>query len=88
MSDKKRVCPYCDGNLLKWQSPPESSWGGEILAVCFNDECPYYVRGWKWMMEKFQQNASYRYCVNLKNGREYPLPVWSKNAHKDFIVHD
>lgn len=88
MSNEKPKCPHCGSRLLLWESPEESSWGGEEMRVCFNDECPYYERGWKWMAEKYQQNASYRYCLSVETGKEYPLPVWSKTAHKEYILED
>jgi len=88
MNSEKPTCPHCGSRLLLWESPRESSWGGNTMRVCFNDECPYYVRGWKWMSEKFQQNASYRYCLDDKSGKEYPLPVWSQTAHRNHIVED
>ncbi len=87
MSDKEKPkCPHCGERLLKWETPPDSSWGIVIKLVCFNDECSYYKRGWKWMEEKFQQKASYRYCINPESGKEQPLPVWSPSALKDRLV--
>ena len=53
-------CPHCGNLLNKWATPAESSWGEGFQCACFNDECSYYVRGWKWMKEKYNVNASYR----------------------------
>ena len=88
MSKKKYECPHCSERLLLWETPPDSTWGNEPRYVCFNDECPYFVRGWKWMEEKYNQKASYRYCLNPLNGKEHPLPVWSDTALKNSIVDD
>ncbi len=81
-----RNCPHCNRPLKKWLCPPESSWEVEHQYVCFNDECPYYIKGWDWMRSKFSQNISYRYRYNPANGEEGPLPVWSKDALKNFII--
>jgi hypothetical protein len=81
-----RNCPHCNQPLKKWLCPPESSWEAEHQYVCFNDECPYYVKGWDWMRSKFNQNISYRYRYNPANGEEGPLPVWSSDALKNFII--
>jgi Ogr/Delta-like zinc finger len=85
---EKRIykCPHCNQELKKWQCPPESSWGVEYLYVCFNDECTYFVNGWEWMKDKFNQRVSYRYRYNPFTGQSGPLPVWSKDALKDYIV--
>jgi len=83
---EKEICPYCHQQMEKWASPAESTWGEGIHYICFNDECPYYVRGWKWMKEKYAVNASYRHHYNPDTGEEGPIPVWSENALKDRIV--
>jgi hypothetical protein len=88
MLDKSNetCCPHCGQALAKWENPDLNSWGGEYQYVCFNDECPYYTRGWAWMREKFNVNASYRYRFNPETGERGPLPVWSKNALRTSIL--
>ena len=86
--DEKTICPYCKKEMLKWASPGESSWGEGIHYVCFNDDCPYYVRGWKWMMDKYKVNASYRHHYNPETGETGPIPVWDKDALRNAIVSD
>jgi hypothetical protein len=87
MNEKdKTICPHCGKPMLKWACPAETSWGEGIHYICFNDECPYYVRGWKWMKEKFAVNASYRHHYNPETGETGPIPVWDENALKNNIV--
>jgi len=85
-NNKVHTCPHCGSKLLKWQPPIEANWGEQPQLVCFNDECPYYINGWKYMLKKYQQHVSYRYRLNPATGIAGPLPVWSAAAHKDRIV--
>jgi hypothetical protein len=83
---EQHKCPYCEQPLKKWQCPPDSSWGVEYQYVCFNDECTYFVNGWDWMKNNYNQKASYRYRFNPDNNESGPLPVWSKDALKGSII--
>lgn len=79
----KYTCPHCDARLLPWRSPDLTSWGGRILYVCFNDDCPYYIEGWDWMWQKYNVKASYRHRLDPETGETGPLSVWSPDALKD-----
>lgn len=87
-NEEKPKCPHCDVEMLKLQNPFGSTWGPGFQWVCFNDECGYYVRGWNWMLEKFNKKASYRHRHNPETGEEGPLPVWSADAHRERIIDD
>jgi len=84
----KTVCPHCGHKMKKWKVPPESTWTNEYHWICFNDDCPYYRKGWKWMEEKYEQRASYRHSYNPETGQTGPIPVWSPNALKSGILEE
>ena len=88
MSDQQTKCPHCEGELNKWMVPDGASWDDEFFLVCFDNDCPYYARGWKWMKEQYNQNASYRYALNPNTGGSLMIPVWNADATRQMIVDD
>lgn len=88
MADTPRDCPHCGSRLKKWRVPEGASWSEEFFYACFNDECPYYKKGWDWMKEQYSQTASYRYAVNPTTGASMMIPVWSDIATREMIVDD
>lgn len=85
---KDTVCPYCNEKMKKWIPHLESGWDMTIQYVCFNDDCPYFIKGWEWMRDKYQQKASYRFRYDPRTGEKGPLPVASLLAHRGGIVED
>jgi hypothetical protein len=82
----EQKCRYCGEQMVRWGPPQQSTWSAEFQYVCFNDDCPYFVRGWAWMLDHFNVTASYRYRFDPATGETGPLPVWSKEALKKGIL--
>ncbi|MEJ2587467.1 MAG: hypothetical protein P8165_07760 [Deltaproteobacteria bacterium] len=81
-------CRHCNEEMKKWAPPADSTWSTSFLWVCFNDDCPYYVRGWDHMMKTQETKASYRHSLNPETGSQGPLPTWSNEAHRDRIIEE
>jgi len=82
----KPLCPHCGNSLSRTAIPVEAAYGTDYFWVCFNDECPYFTRGWTQMWENYNVRASYRFRVNPLTGKEGSLPVWSLEAMKNRII--
>ncbi len=85
---KPPKCPYCGSEMKKWRPPLNSTWTAPFNWVCFNDECPYFVRGWDHIFKTQGVRASYRHMIDADTGVASPLPCWSYDAHKDQIIED
>jgi len=83
-----RICTHCNSRMLKWYTPPDMTWGTPYQYVCFNDDCPYYVRGWEWIKQQYNKEASYRHRYNPFVGESGPVPVWSPRALRGRIMQD
>ena len=81
-------CPHCGNVMQKMEMPSEAGYDSPFMWVCFNDECPYFVRGWNWMLEHYQVKASYRHRLDPATGETGPLPVWSREALRNGIMLD
>jgi SAM-dependent methyltransferase len=84
-------CPYCGEKLRKWavpENPFEVTWDNEFMYICFNDRCPYYVRGWDCMSKEGNQGVSYRLMYNPEKDVCMPIPVPSPVALRESIVDE
>jgi SAM-dependent methyltransferase len=82
-------CPYCGERLRKWAVPNNPfayTWDNDFMYICFNDECPYFVRGWDVMYREGNRGVTYRLMYNPEKGSCMPVPVPTPNALKEGII--
>lgn len=84
------ACPHCGHKMNKWVPPnsPFSTWDCEYLYICFNDECPYVVRGWGVMGDQGNRGMSYRMVYDPKRDGCFTIPIVSLHALREGIVDD
>ncbi len=87
---ESKACPYCAERLSKWEVPqtPFTEWDQEHMYICFNDRCPYLLRGWRAMAEQGNSGFSYRLMFNPGNRRCLPMPVPNLKALRENIVDE
>jgi len=85
----RSICPHCGDRLKKWEVPqtPFTEWPSEYQYVCFNDECPYFLRGWETMTRQGNP-GSYRYMYDPTTKMGYSIPVLDKNSLKAGICRE
>jgi SAM-dependent methyltransferase len=86
---KTLQCPYCGEKMRKWAVPDNpfaNTWTNEFMYICFNDACPYFVRGWDSMFKQGNRGASYRLMYNPEKDTCGPVPVPSPRALKEGII--
>jgi SAM-dependent methyltransferase len=82
-------CPHCGEKMLKWavpDNPFEVTWDNEFMYICFNDACPYYVRGWDFMYRDGNRGCSYRLMYNPEKDCCMPIPVPTPKALRESII--
>jgi len=93
LAQEKPQCPHCNTEMSLWEVPPFSfsdglGWGTPYLFVCFNDECPLYVRGWDNIQENYAFNASYR-CMCYPGKKNFEcIPVFSPMGGTGQIIDE
>ncbi len=80
-------CPHCGSEMDPIRTPLESSWGGELHKICFNDDCPYFTNSWNTLENQGIKQTGYR-CRMDPRGSWGPAPVWSADALKDLVVKE
>jgi SAM-dependent methyltransferase len=81
-------CPYCEELLVKFEVPlsPFCEWASEYMYICFNNDCPYLIRGWDVMAEQGNPGFSYRLMYNPDLNRCMPVPLPSTRAERTTLV--
>ncbi len=93
LSQKRPACPHCGLEMKLWEVPPVAfsdglGWGTPYLYLCFNDDCPLYVQGWKNMEENYGHTSSYR-CLCYPGTETFEcMPVFSSVGGSGQIVDD
>jgi SAM-dependent methyltransferase len=85
---KTLCCPHCGERMKKWEVPnsPFTQWDSEFMYICFNDACPYLVRGWDVMERQGNGGCSYRQVYDPDRDCLMPIPVHSLRMMRDGIV--
>jgi SAM-dependent methyltransferase len=83
-------CPYCGDKMKKWAVPqgPFTEWDNEFMFICFNDTCPYLIRGWEVMAGQGNRGISYRCMFYPEKEVVMPVPIFSLQALRESIVED
>ncbi len=82
------LCPYCAVRMKKWAVPqsPFTEWDVPFMFLCFNDACPYLVRGWRAMERQGNRGVSYRAMYNPWRDYFTPIPVPNLMALREGII--
>ena len=83
-------CPHCDKKMLKWavpENPFACTWDNDFMYICFNDACPYYVRGWEFLATQ-GNSGSYRLMYHPEKDICLPVPVPTPKALRESIVEE
>lgn len=85
---KSLCCPHCGERMRKWavpENPFVCTWDNDFMYICFNDDCPYYIRGWEFMAGQ-GNTGSYRLMYNPERDTCQPVPVPSPKALREGII--
>jgi ribosomal protein L37AE/L43A len=93
LSRKKPLCPHCGKEMSIWEVPPFSfsdglGWGEPYLFVCFNNDCPVYLKGWDDIMDNYAHKATVR-CMCYPSTQQFEyMPVFSTIGGTGQIIDD
>jgi SAM-dependent methyltransferase len=83
-------CPYCSSGLKKWSVPqtPFTEWDSDYLYVCFDDSCPFLMRGFDSMVRQGNLGFSHRFMYHPHRDRCGTIPVQGLGTLRSGIVGD
>lgn len=89
----QRDCLHCGQPMKKWAASQNDFGDGmgfctDVMLVCFNDECPIYVKGWNSLFNSVRRIGSVRYFYNPDDGDQGVLPVAHRDALRGDIIAD
>jgi SAM-dependent methyltransferase len=84
---ERHACPHCGSEMDPIRTPLESSWGGEMHHICFNNGCSYFTKSWKALESQRIAKTGYRCRMDPRGGCG-PAPVWSEDALKELVVKE
>lgn len=87
MMTSANSCPHCGAEMNPIRTPMDSSWGGEVHYICFNDDCCYFVESWDSLERQGISRTGYR-CRMDPRGCCGPAPVWSNDALKEQVLRE
>jgi hypothetical protein len=81
-------CPHCGSDLKRWAVPqtPFTEWDSEHMYVCFDDDCPFYLRGWGALYRQGNFGFSHRFMYDPDRRVCTSVPVHGPTALRDGIV--
>lgn len=93
LSQEKPVCPKCGQEMKLWEVPPVNfsdglGWGTPYLYICFNDDCPIYLQGWRDLKENYAQIASYRQICYPGTTQFELMPVFSPMGGQGQVIDE
>lgn len=83
------LCPYCEAKMSRWAVPQTmfTTWPNEFMYICFNDECPYTLKG-REAMARMGNAGSYRLMYDPLQDCCQPVPVLNRQALRDGIMDE
>ena len=91
--EEKPLCPHCGKEMVIWECPPISfsdglGWGTPYLYVCFNDNCPPFVKGWENIMDNYATTASYRCICDPMSRVIDAMVVYSREGATGYVIDE